>query len=146
ASGEAHVYFETAAVIITLILLGKWFEARAKRRSGEAIRALAELGARTATLEDGTEISVDDLAVGMRFVVRPGEKVPTDGRIVDGASALDESMLTGEPVPVDKAVGDEVIGATVNTDGRLVVEATRVGADTALAQIVRMVDEAQGSS
>ena len=143
---EAHVYFETAAVIITLILLGKWFEARAKRRSGEAIRALAELGARTATLEDGTEIAVDDLAVGMRFVVKPGEKVPTDGRIVDGASALDESMLTGEPVPVDKAVGDEVIGATVNTDGRLLVEATRVGGDTALAQIVRMVEEAQGSA
>jgi Cu+-exporting ATPase len=145
ATGDAHVYFETAAVIITLILLGKWFEARAKRRSGEAIRALADLGARTATLEDGTEIAVDDLAVGMRFIVKPGEKVPTDGRIVDGASALDESMLTGEPVPVDKSVGDEVIGATVSTDGRLVVEATRVGADTALAQIVRMVEEAQGS-
>ncbi len=143
---DAHVYFETAAVIVTLILLGKWFEARAKRRSGEAIRALAELGARTATLEDGTEISVDDLAVGMRFIVKPGEKVPTDGRIVDGHSALDESMLTGEPVPVDKVVGDEVIGATVNADGRLVVEATRVGADTALAQIVRLVDEAQGSA
>ncbi|HEY1118253.1 MAG TPA: heavy metal translocating P-type ATPase, partial [Acidimicrobiales bacterium] len=146
ASGDAHVYFETAAVIVTLILLGKWFEARAKRRSGEAIRALADLGARTATLEDGTELSVDDLAVGMRFIVKPGEKVPTDGRIVDGASALDESMLTGEPVPVDKSVGDEVIGATVSTDGRLVVEATRVGGDTALAQIVRMVEEAQGSA
>jgi len=146
AGDEAHVYFETAAVIVTLILLGKWFEARAKRRSGEAIRALAELGARTATLEDGTEISVDDLATGMRFVVRPGEKVPTDGRIVSGQSALDESMLTGEPVPVDKGPGDEVIGATVNTDGRLVVEATRVGAETALAQIVRLVEEAQGSS
>jgi Cu+-exporting ATPase len=143
---DTHVYFETAAVIITLILLGKWFEARAKRRTGEAIRALAELGARTATLEDGTEISVDDLAVGMRFVVRPGEKLATDGRVVDGHSAVDESMLTGEPVPVDKAPGDDVIGATVNADGRLVVEATRVGSDTALAQIVRLVDEAQGSS
>ncbi len=142
----AHVYFETSAAIITLILLGKWFEARAKRRSGEAIRSLAELGARTATLEDGTVISVDDLAVGMRFVVKPGEKVATDGRVVDGRSAVDESMLTGEPVPVDKGVGDEVIGATVNADGRLVVEASRVGADTALAQIVRMVDEAQGSA
>ncbi len=141
-----HVYFETAAVIITLILLGKWFEARAKRRSGEAIRALAELGAQTARLEDGTEISADDLAVGMRFVVRPGEKVATDGVVVEGRSAVDESMLTGEPVPVDKDVGDEVIGATMNADGRLVVEASRVGADTALAQIVRMVDEAQGSS
>ncbi len=141
-----HVYFETASVIITLILLGKWFEARAKRRSGEAIRALAELGARTARLEDGTDISVDDLAVGMRFVVRPGEKVATDGLVVDGRSAVDESMLTGEPVPVDKEVGDEVIGATVNADGHLVIEATRVGSDTALAQIVRLVDEAQGSS
>ena len=141
-----HVYFETAAAIITLILLGKWFEARAKRRSGDAIRALAELGAGTALLEDGTEISADDLQVGMRFVVRPGEKVATDGRVVDGLSAVDESMLTGEPVPVDKRAGDDVIGATVNADGRLVVEATRVGADTALAQIVRLVDEAQGSS
>jgi len=147
ASGDdAHVYFETAAVIVTLILLGKWFEARAKRRSGEAIRALGELGARTATLEDGTEVAVEDLAPGMRVVVRPGERVPTDGRVVDGTSAVDESMLTGEPVPVDKAPGDEVIGATVNTDGRLVVEATRVGADTALAQIVRLVGEAQGSA
>jgi len=146
SSDEAHVYFETSAAIVTLILLGKWFEARARRRSGEAIRALAELGSPTATLEDGTQISVDDLAVGMRFVVRPGEKVPTDGRIVDGTSALDESMLTGEPVPVDKGPGDEVIGATVNTDGRLVVEATRVGSETALAQIVRMVEEAQGSA
>ncbi len=146
ADDAAHVYFETAAVIVTLILLGKWFEARAKRRSGEAIRSLAELGARTATLEDGTEIAIDDLAVGMRFVVKPGEKVPTDGRVVDGHAAVDESMLTGEPVPVDKAPGDEVIGATVDTDGRLVVEATRVGGDTALAQIVRMVEEAQGSA
>ncbi len=143
---DGHVYFETAAVIITLILLGKYFEARAKRRSGEAIRALAELGARTATLEDGTEIDVDDLAVGMRFIVRPGEKVATDGRVVDGNSAVDESMLTGEPVPVDKTIDDEVIGATINADGRLVIEATRVGSDTALAQIVRMVDDAQGSA
>ncbi len=143
---EGHVYFETAAVIITLILLGKFFEARAKRRSGEAIRALAELGAQTATLEDGTEIAADDLEVGMRFVVRPGEKVATDGTVVDGRSAVDESMLTGEPVPVDKEVGDEVIGATVNADGRIVVEATRVGTDTALSQIVKLVDEAQGSS
>ncbi len=144
--GAGHVYFETAAAIITLILLGKYFEARAKRRSGEAIRSLAELGARTATLEDGSQISIEDLAVGMRFVVRPGEKIATDGRVVDGDSAVDESMLTGEPVPVDKTVDDEVIGATVNADGRLVVEATRVGSDTALAQIVKMVDDAQGSA
>ncbi|MCP3855093.1 MAG: cadmium-translocating P-type ATPase [Actinomycetia bacterium] len=146
AAGEtAHVYFETSAVIIALILLGKWFEARAKRRSGDAIRALADLGARTARLEDGTEVALDDLAVGMRFLVRPGEKVATDGVIVDGQSAVDASMVTGEPVPVEVAAGDEVMGATVNTNGSLVVEATRVGADTALAQIIRLVDEAQGS-
>jgi P-type Cu+ transporter len=145
-SGDAaHVYFETAGVIITLILLGKWFEARAKRRSGDAIRKLAELGARTARLEDGTEVALEDLRVGMRFVVRPGEKVATDGVVVDGHSAVDAAMVTGEPVPVEVGPGDEVIGATVNANGHLVVEATRVGADTALAQIVRLVEEAQGS-
>jgi Cu+-exporting ATPase len=143
--GDGHVYFETGAVIITLILLGKWFELRATRRSGDAIRALAELGVRHAVLEDGTEVALDDLAVGMRFIVRPGEKVATDGIVVGGASAIDAAMVTGEPVPVAVAVGDEVIGATVNTNGALVVEATRVGADTALAQIIRLVDEAQGS-
>ena len=140
-----HIYFETGAVIVTLILLGKYFELRAKRRSGDAIRALADLGARVARLEDGTEIALDDLAVGMRFVVRPGEKVATDGIVVDGYSAIDMSMVTGEPVPVEVAVGDEVIGATINANGSLVVEATKVGADTALAQIIRLVDEAQGS-
>ncbi len=140
-----HIYFETGAVIVTLILLGKYFEARATRRSGDAIRALADLGARTARLEDGTEIALDDLRVGMRFVVRPGEKIATDGRVVSGASAVDESMVSGEPVPVEVGPGDEVIGATVNANGSLVVEATRVGADTALAQIIRLVDEAQGS-
>ena len=97
---DGHVYFETAAVIVTLILLGRWFEARAKRRSGDAIRALAGLGASTARLEDGTTIDVDDLRVGMRLVVRPGEKVPVDGLVVDGASSVDASMITGEPVPV----------------------------------------------
>ena len=144
-SSDAHVYFETAGVIITLILLGKWFEARARRRSGDAIRRLAELGVRTARLEDGTEISLDDLRVGMRFVVRPGDKVATDGVVVDGHSAVDMSMLTGEPVPVDVGPGDAVVGATVNTNGHLVVEATRIGADTALAQIVKLVEDAQGS-
>ena len=143
--GERHVYFETAAVIIALILLGKWFEIRSKRRSGDAIRALADLGARTARLEDGSDIALDALRVGDRFVVRPGEKIATDGRVVAGASAVDASMVTGEPVPVEVGVGDEVIGATVNANGSLTVEATRVGADTALAQIVRLVDEAQGS-
>jgi len=143
--GDGHIYFETGAVIVTLILLGKWFELRAKRRSGDAIRALADLGARTATLEDGREVALEDLAVGMRFVVRPGEKIATDGLVVVGHSAVDASMVSGEPVPVEVSVGDEVIGATINANGSLVVEATRVGADTALAQIIRLVDEAQGS-
>jgi len=143
--GGASVYFETAAAIVTLILLGRYFEARARRRSGEAIRALAELGAKTARLEDGREIAVEDLQVGMRFVVRPGEKIATDGRVVDGRSAVDASVVTGEPVPVEVGPGDEVIGATVNAEGRLVVEATRVGSETALAQIRRLVEEAQSS-
>ena len=143
--GDGHVYFETGAVIIALILLGKWFELRAKRRSGDAIRALADLGARTAQLVDGSEVALDDLAVGMRFVVRPGEKIATDGVIVEGRSAVDASMVTGEPVPVEVGPGDEVIGATVNANGSLVIEATKVGADTALAQIIRLVDQAQGS-
>ena len=142
---DASVYYETAAVIIALILLGKWFETVAKRRSGDALRALAELGARTATLADGSEIELDDLAVGMRFVVRPGEKIPTDGVVVAGTAAVDASLVTGESVPVDVGIGDEVVGATINTDGSLVVEATQVGGDTALAQIVRLVEEAQGS-
>ncbi len=144
-SGGTHVYYETAAVIVALILIGKWLEIRAKRRSGDAIRALADLGVRSARLEDGTEIPLEELTVGTRFVVRPGEKVATDGTIVDGHSSVDASMVTGEPVPVEVGPGDEVIGATVNANGSLVVEATRVGADTALAQIIRLVDEAQGS-
>lgn len=143
--GDGHIYFETGAVIVTLILLGKWFELRAKRRSGDAIRALADLGAKTALLEDGREIALDDLAVGMRFVVRPGEKIATDGVVVEGRSAVDASMVTGEPVPVEVEVGDEVIGATINANGSLVVEVTRVGSDTALAQIIKLVDQAQGS-
>ena len=143
---DGHVYFETAAVIVTLILLGRWFEARAKRRSGDAIRALAGLGASTARLEDGTTIDIDDLRVGMRLVVRPGEKVPVDGLVVDGASSVDASMITGEPVPVVVGVGDEVIGATINGNGSLTVEAVRIGGDTKLAQIMRLVDEAQAST
>ena len=141
----AHVYFETAGVIITLILLGKWFEARARRRSGDALRKLAELGVKTARLEDGTEIPLEELIVGVRFVVRPGEKVATDGTVVEGHSAIDMSMITGEPVPVEVGPGDEVVGATVNVNGHLVVEATRIGNDTALAQIVQLVEDAQGS-
>ena len=141
-----HVYFETAAVIVTLILLGRWFEARAKRRSGEAIRSLAGLAARMARLENGTEVPVDNLQVGMRFVVRPGEKVPVDGLVVDGTSTVDASMITGEPVPVPVGIGDEVVGATINGNGSLTVEATRVGGDTMLAQIMRLVHEAQSST
>ena len=141
---DGHVYFETGTVIVALVLLGKWLEARATRRSGEAVRALAQLGASTARLPDGTEVPVEDLVVGMSFVVRPGERIATDGVVVSGASAVDMSMVTGEPVPVEVAAGDEVIGATVNADGTLEVKATRVGYDTALAQIVRLVDEAQG--
>ncbi len=142
---DASVYFETAGVIITLILLGKWFEARAKRRSGAALRALADLGAPTAELVDGRRIDVAELAVGMHFLVRPGDRIATDGVVVDGHSAVDASMITGEPVPVEVGVGDDVVGATINTTGALTAEATRVGADTALAQIIRLVDEAQGS-
>jgi Cu+-exporting ATPase len=143
---DAEVYFEVASVITTLILLGRWLESRARRRSGAALRALLELGAKEArVLRDGAEVSVplEHLAVGDLFVVRPGEKVATDGVVVDGRSAIDQSMLTGEPVPEDVAPGAEVAGATVNTSGRLIVRATRVGADTALAQIARLVAEAQ---
>jgi Cu+-exporting ATPase len=141
----AHVYFETAAAIITLLLLGKYFEARSRRRSGDALRSLLALGAKTARLEDGSEVPVEELEVGDRFVVRPGEKIATDGRVVEGESAVDVSMLTGESVPVDVGAGDTVFGATVNTSGRLLVEATGVGRETALAQIGRLVAEAQGS-
>jgi Cu+-exporting ATPase len=143
--GGIHVYYETGAVIVTLILIGKWLEIRAKRRSGDAIRALADLGVRSARLEDGTDVPLEQLTVGTRFLVRPGEKIATDGVVVEGRSTIDASMVTGEPIPVDVGVGDEVIGATVNVNGSLVVQATRVGADTALAQIIRLVDEAQGS-
>jgi Cu+-exporting ATPase len=140
-----HIYFETGAVIVALVLLGKWLEARATRRSGDAIRALAELGAGTARLENGDEIPIEALEVGMRFTVRPGEKIATDGTVVEGHSAVDASMITGEPIPVEVAAGDEVIGATINVHGFLVVEATRVGSETALAQIMDLVAQAQGS-
>ncbi len=142
---DGTVYFETAAVIVTLILLGKWLELRARRRSGDALRALADLGAKTALLETGQEIALDQLGVGMRFVVRPGEKVATDGIVVEGHSAIDASMLTGEPVPVEVGPGASVFGATINANGSLTVEATGVGGDTALAQVIRLVDQAQGS-
>ncbi len=143
-----HVYFETAAVIITLITLGKLLEARAKGRASEAIKRLMGLAPRTATLMRGdqeVEVAVDELVPGDLLVVKPGERIPTDGVVTDGRSAVDESMLTGESLPVNKAPGSKVIGATVNKQGRLIVEATQVGAGTALAQIVRLVEQAQGS-
>src|SRR6516165_10903639 len=141
-----HTYFETAAVITALVLLGRYIEARAKRRSGEAIRRLLELGAKEArVLRDGEEVlvPVEQLRVGDLFVVRPGEKVATDGIIESGESAVDASMLTGEPVPDEVTESDEIAGATINVSGRLVVRATKVGADTALAQIARLVAQAQ---
>ena len=146
AGFEEHSYFEVGAVTTTLVLLGRYFEAGARRRSSAAIRALLELGAKQArVLRAGREVlvAVDELRVGDRFVVRPGEKVATDGIVVDGASAVDQSMLTGESLPVEVGPGDDLAGATINVHGRLVVEATKVGADTALAQIARLVAEAQ---
>ncbi len=144
---DTDTYFETASVITTFILAGRWFEARAKRRAGDAIRSLLELGAKEAAVldPDGTErrVPVDRLEPGDRFVVRPGEKVATDGVVEEGTSALDMSMLTGESVPVEIGPGAEVAGATVNAGGTLVVRATRVGADTAVAQIARLVTQAQ---
>jgi Cu+-exporting ATPase len=143
-----HVYFETAAMIITLIRVGKFLEARAKGRTSEAIKKLMSLRAKTAhILREGVEmeIPVDEVRVGDMVLVRPGEKIPVDGVVVDGRSAVDESMLTGESLPVEKGPGDPVIGATLNKLGLLRFEATKVGRETALAQIVRLVEEAQGS-
>ncbi|MFD7681647.1 heavy metal translocating P-type ATPase [Streptomyces sp. NPDC060187] len=140
------LYLEVASGVIAFILLGRYLEARSKRRAGAALRALMELGARdVAVLRDGREvrIPVARLAVGDRFVVRPGEKIATDGTVVEGVSAVDASMLTGESVPVDVTVGAAVTGATVNAGGRLVVEATRIGADTQLARMARLVEDAQ---
>lgn len=143
-----HVYFETSAVILTLITLGKLLEARAKGRTSEAIKKLMGLAPKTATLlRDGAEVEVaiDDVVIGDALIVRPGERVPVDGIVIEGRSSIDESMLTGESLPVTKETGSEVIGATINKQGRLVIEARRVGAETALAQIVRLVEQAQGS-
>jgi Cu+-exporting ATPase len=145
---EGHVYFETAAVIITLIRLGKYLEARAKGRTSEAIKKLMGLRAKTARIvREGmeSEIPVDDVRVGDIVLVRPGEKIPVDGVVVEGRSAVDESMLTGESLPVEKKPGDAVTGATLNKLGLLKFEATKVGRETALAQIIRLVEEAQGS-
>ncbi len=141
ASG--HVYFETGAVIVTLILLGKWIEVRSTSKAGDAIRALSKIQTNVARLEDGREIPLDELAVGQRFVTRPGETIATDGIVVEGGAAVDASLATGESVPVHAGIGDDVIGGTIATDGALTIEATRVGSETMLAQIAKMVDEAQ---
>jgi P-type Cu+ transporter len=148
AAGRADVYFDTSALIITLILLGRLLEARAKGRTNEAIKELAGLQAKTArVVRDGEEVDVpvEDVDIGDIVVVRPGEKVPLDGRVISGESAVDESMITGESIPVTKRAADEVIGATMNTSGSFRFSATKVGEETALRQIMRMVEEAQGS-
>src|SRR5215217_158816 len=146
-TGGNEIYLETASIVTTFILAGRYFEARAKRRAGAALKALLELGAKdVAVLDaDGSErrVPVEQLSAGDRFVVRPGEKVATDGIVEQGTSAVDQSLLTGESVPVEKQPGDEVAGATVNAGGRLIVRATKVGSDTALAQIAKLVTEAQ---
>jgi Cu+-exporting ATPase len=147
ASGGDDLYLETASVVTTFLLAGRYFEARSKRRAGAALTALLELGAKDVAVlgPEGGErrIAIERLAVGDRFVVRPGERVATDGVVEDGRSAVDQALLTGESVPVEKAPGDEIAGASVNAGGRLVVRATKVGADTALAQIARLVTDAQ---
>ena len=149
AEGADHIYLEVAAAVTFFILLGRFFEVRSKRRAGSAIRALLEMGAKEVSVidADGGErrLPIERLHVGDRFVVRPGEKVATDGVVLEGESAVDMSMLTGESVPVDVRPGDEVAGATINVSGRLVVRATKVGAETALAQIAKLVSEAQAS-
>ncbi len=146
-AASGHIYLEVAAVVTTFILAGRYFEARAKRRAGAALEALLDLGAKDVALLDaeGREhrVPIEELAVGDRFVVRPGEKVATDGLVESGSSAVDRSLVTGESVPVEVGPGEEVVGATINVGGRLVVRATRVGEETALAQIARLVTEAQ---
>ncbi|MGQ0717862.1 MAG: heavy metal translocating P-type ATPase [Pseudonocardiales bacterium] len=146
SDGAGNIYLEVAAGVTTFILAGRYFEARSKRRAGAALRALLELGAKdVAVLRDGREVRIPtgQLTVGDHFVVRPGEKIATDGIVTDGASAIDASMLTGESVPVEVRPGDSVAGATVNAGGRLVVRATRIGSDTQLAQMARLVEDAQ---
>ncbi|NLU66134.1 heavy metal translocating P-type ATPase [Streptomyces sp. HNM0574] len=144
--GAANIYLEAAAGVTTFLLAGRYFEARSKRKAGAALKALLELGAKEVTvLRDGREqlIRTEDLAVGDHFLVRPGEKIATDGVVVEGSSAVDASMLTGESVPVEVAAGDAVTGATLNAGGRLLVEATRVGSDTQLARMAKLVEDAQ---
>ncbi|MGW5160658.1 heavy metal translocating P-type ATPase [Nonomuraea wenchangensis] len=141
--GSGNIYLEAAAGVTAFILAGRYFESRSKRRAGAALRALMELGAKDVELADGSRVPVERLQAGDRFVVRPGEKIATDGVVEEGTSAVDASMLTGESVPVEVKPGDGVTGATVNAGGRLIVRATRVGADTQLAQMARLVEEAQ---
>src|SRR6266478_691842 len=146
--GERHLYFETGAVIAALILLGRYFEARSRGQASEAIEKLMELGAKTArVIRDGEDhdIAIDQVKVGDLLQVRPGEKVPVDGTVANGSSNVDESMLTGESMPAAKSTGDEVFGGTINIAGAFQMTATKVGHDTVLAQIVRMVAEAQGN-
>ncbi|GAA0463292.1 heavy metal translocating P-type ATPase [Alkalibacillus silvisoli] len=146
--GMPELYFETAAVIITLVVLGKLFEVRAKGRTSKAIEKLLGMQAKTARIirnGEEMEVAIEEVLVGDTVMVRPGEKVPVDGKIYEGQSAMDESMITGESIPIDKKQGDEVIGATINKNGLLKIEATKVGKDTALSQIVKVVEEAQGS-
>ena len=146
--GKPALYFDTSAVIITLILLGRMLESKARGRTSEAVRRLAGLKPKTARVirsKDEIEVPIEQVVVGDILLVKPGERIPVDGVIVEGFSAVDESMITGESVPVDKSVGDEVIGATLNINGAFILRAERVGKDTVLAQIVRMVEEAQGS-
>ncbi|MUO45750.1 copper-translocating P-type ATPase, partial [Agrobacterium vitis] len=146
--GTANVYYEAAAVIVTLILLGRTLEARAKGKTSQAIKHLIGLQAKTAHVkrgEDFIEIEIGDVSLGDIVRIRPGEKVPVDGRLVDGGSYVDESMITGEPVPVKKSAGDDVVGGTINKTGSFTFEATKIGADTLLAQIIKMVEAAQGS-
>ena len=140
------IYFEVAAGVVTFVLAGRYFEKRSKQRAGDAIRALTDMGAKQVTVLRGgveTLLPIEQLQIGDHFLARPGEKIATDGRILDGTSAIDQSMLTGESVPVDVGPGDEVTGATINTSGRLVVEATHVGEQTKLAQMAKLIDEAQ---
>ena len=147
-AGTANVYFEAAVVIVTLILLGRTLEARAKGRTSQAIKRLVGLQAKTARVEragETVEIALDQVTIGDVVLVRPGEKIPVDGEVVEGASYVDESMITGEPVPVSKGVGAEVVGGTINKTGAFRFRVTKVGANTVLAQIIRLVEEAQGS-
>ncbi len=146
--GTVNVYFEAAAVIVSLILLGRYFEAKAKGRTSQAIQHLVGMQPKTARIQrDGqvVEVAVAEMVSGTIVEIRPGERVPVDGEVVEGHSYIDESMITGEPVPVEKRVGQQVVGGTVNQNGTLNIRATAVGSSSVLSQIIRMVEQAQGS-